>query len=222
MAVTMDSAGLTYNDGTVQTTRFGTDTDTGSLIGTKEYTYAGTWTWTKPTGCNRVLVRLVGGGGGAAGYCESGGAGGYAEKLIDVSGVSSVVVTVGGSGGNTGYYAAGGDGGTTSFGGYCSATGGYGANRNYSHTGGHGGVGSGGDINLYGGDGTGHGNSLASGAIGRGGDNYFGGSPGCNRNNGGGLIGPASPGTGGTGGRTDGNHAGSTGRPGAVFIWEYR
>lgn len=218
----MDASGITYSDGTTQTTKYGTDTDTGSLIAVKEYRFAGSYTWYKPTNCTQVLVRVVGGGGGAAGYCESGGAGGYAEKLIDVSGVSAVTVTVGGAGGNTGYYAAGGDGGTSSFGSYVSASGGYGANRNYSHTGGVGGSGSGGDINLQGGAGTGHGNSLASGATARGGDNYFGGAPGCNRNNGGGELGPSAPGTGGTGARTDGNWAGSTGRAGAVFVWEYR
>ena len=72
MAVTMDSSGITYSDGSVQTTRYGTDTDTGSLISVKEYTISGSWTWTKPANCTQVLVRVVGGGGGAAGYCESG------------------------------------------------------------------------------------------------------------------------------------------------------
>lgn len=222
MAVIMDASGITYSDGTTQTTRIDSAVDSGSLLSIKEYKTAGSYTWTKPANCTQVLVRLVGGGGGAAGYCESGGAGGYAERVLDVTGIASAVVTVGGSGANTGYYAAGGDGGTSSFGGYVSASGGYGANRNWSHTGGQGGLGSGGDINLGGGLGTGHGNSLSSGSTSRGGDSYFGGAPGCNRNNGGGELGPASPGTGGSGARTDGNWAGSRGRAGAVIVWEFK
>jgi hypothetical protein len=222
MAVVMDANGVTYTDGSVQTTKMDTSADTGALLSISAFRTAGAYTWTKPAGCKQVVVRLVGGGGGAAGYCESGGAGGYAEKTIDVSGIASVTVTVGGGGGNTGYYAAGGDGGTSSFGGYCSATGGYGANRNYGHTGGVGGSGSGGDVNLSGGSGTGHGNSLSSGSTSRGGDSYFGGAPGCNRNNGGGELGTAAPGTGGSGARTDGNWAGSTGRVGAVIVWEFK
>ena len=218
----MDANGITYNDGTIQTTRIDSTMDTGSLMSIKEYRRAGSWTWSRPTNCTQVLVRVVGGGGGAAGYCESGGSGGFAERMLDVSGIPSVTVTVGGGGGNTGYYAAGGDGGTSSFGGYVSATGGYGANRNYSHTGGFGGTGSGGDINLSGGGGTGHSNGLSSGASARGGDTYFGGAPGTNRNNGGGELGPCAPGTGGAGARTDGNWAGSTGRAGAVIVWEFR
>lgn len=198
--------------------------DSGALLSITSYTSAGSYTWTKPTGCTQVVVRIVGGGGGAAGYCESGGAGGYVEKIIDVSAVSTVAVTVGGGGSATGYYAAAGDGGTSSFGAYCSASGGYGANRNWSHTGGVGGVGSSGDINLYGGSGTGHGNSIGYGALGRGGDSYFGGAPGGKREGAGSNhVGPAAPGTGGSGGRTNDNHVGgSPGRPGAVIIWEYK
>lgn len=214
---------IVYGDGTPQATSANTPTkDHGEVISMSSYTSSGTYTWTRPTNCTKVLVKVVGGGGGAAGYCESGGAGGYAEKLISVENVNSVTVTVGGGGSNTGYYAAAGDGGTSSFGSYLSASGGYGSNRNISHTGGYGGVGSGGDINLYGGGGTGHSNSHGHAATARGGRSYFGGASGFNRNSPGSTVGNAAPGVGGPGGRTNENWAGGVGTAGAVFIWEYR
>lgn len=214
---------IIYNDGTTQATSGNTPTkDSGELISMSSYTTAGTYTWTRPTNCTRVLVRLVGGGGGAAGYCESGGAGGYSERLISVENVTNVTVTVGGGGSNSGYYAAAGDGGTSSFGTYMSATGGYGANRNISHTGGYGGSASGGDINLYGGGGTGHSNSHGHAATARGGRTYFGGSSGYNRPNNGSRVGPGAPGNGGPGGRTNEAWSGAVGQAGAVIIWEYR
>jgi len=217
------TSSVTFNDSTTQTTKFDSSNEGGNLLSITSYTTAGSYTWTKPSGCKKVIVRLVGGGGGSSGYCESGGAGGYSEKMIDVTSVATVSVTVGGGGGATGYYTAAPDGGTSSFGAYCSATGGYGANRNYSHTGGLGGVGSGGDINLYGGMGTGHGNSMGHGVLGRGGETYFGGAPGGKREGGGGgNVGQGAPGSGGCGGRTNDNHgSGGPGKPGAVYIWEY-
>jgi hypothetical protein len=214
--------GVKYNDGTVQSIGSTSSLDSGQLISMSAFTSAGTYTWTRPTGCTRIHVRVVGGGGGAAGYCEAGGAGGYSEKLIPAEGITSVTVTVGGGGSNTGYYAAAGNGGTSSFGSYLSASGGYGSNQNISHTGGYGGVGSGGDINLYGGTGTGHSNGHGNGGNSRGGSSYWGGASGNYRNNGGDRVGPGAPGNGGPGGRTDGNHAGGAGQAGAVIIWEYR
>ena len=220
MPVTMDSTGLTYNDGTTQTTRYGTDTDTGSLISVKEYTISGSWTWYKPPNCTKVLVRVVGGGGGAAGYCESGGAGGFAEKVIDVTGISSATVTVGGGGGNTGYYAAGGDGGTSSFGSYCSASGGYGANNHASHTGGYSGNGSGGDLNVRGGSGTGHGNTGGREAVGTGGKSYFGSGYKASHNINTSNWGRTAPGAGGAGGAMQ-SWAGSYGGNGIVIVYNY-
>ena len=46
-------------------------------------------TYTKSTGINQVMVRLVGGGGGGSGHCESGGAAGFSEKIINVSGTNN-------------------------------------------------------------------------------------------------------------------------------------
>lgn len=99
-------------------------------------------TWNRPSGVTRILVRLVGGGGGGAApgpdFGAGGAGGGYSEKLIDVSAISSVSVTVAAG------VAQGVAGQTTSFGSHCSATGG-------AASGGAPGVGSGGDINLAGG-----------------------------------------------------------------------
>ena len=114
-------------------------------------------TWYKPAGVNTILVKLVGAGGGSSCHCESGGAGGYAEAVIDVTSVSSVSITIGQGGGPTYYSGPAGQGGTTSFGSYLSATGGNGANSNNQHHGGLPGLGSGGNFNNYGGGGTNHG-----------------------------------------------------------------
>lgn len=225
MAITLGSSGLVFSDATTQTSKFDSSMDNGGLISIASYGSAGTFTWTKPSGCTRVLVKLVGGGGGAAGYCESGGAGGYSEKVIDVSAVSTVTVTVGGGGASVGYYAAGGDGGTSSFGAYCSATGGYGANRNASHSGGVGGIGSNGDINIYGGTGTGHTNSAGHYPGGVGGRSFFGGSGTVNRATTSNKLYSGSPGTGGPGGRTNDGTGGAgiaNGEAGLVIVYSYK
>lgn len=212
MAITLGSTGITFGDSTSQTTVY--DADLGIPISITTFTSTGTYT--VPANSTRIFVQLVGGGGGSAGYLESGGAGGYAEGTFAVSPNATYTVTVGGGGGGVGYYAAAGDGGTTSFGTLLSATGGYGANRNYSHGGGHGGVGTGGQINLYGGSGTGHGNSANHAQPNGGGGSFFGGPGGKTRSNDGANYGPAY-GSGAPGSITD---IGSTGcaAPGGVCI----
>lgn len=214
---------VVFGDGTAQPGKL---SDSGSLISVVSFTASGTWT--KPTGCTKVIVKVVGGGGGAAGYCESGGAGGYSEAIIDVTGVSTVAVTIGGGGGGVGYYAAAGQGGTSSFGSYCSATGGYGANQNYSHSGGSGGTGSGGQVNLQGGAGRGHTNSVGSWSGGHGGRSYFGGGAAQMRNHSNlgsvyGKIVKGAPGSGGPGALTDGSgvQAGGSGEAGYVVVYAY-
>lgn len=206
----------------------------GGLMGITVITSVGTSTWTKPSGCNSVRVIVTGGGGGAGGNGETsndigaaGGAGGTAIEFIDVSGVSSVSVTVGNYGNGGSGSSNGSSGSTSSFGSYCSATGGgggiqgnYGANK-----GGDGGVGSGGDINIQGGDGgNGYDNSGWSTQYGGtphlGGASFWGG--GAN-----GGIHNAAPnvarcfGSGGAGGMRDNQSAGSRGMSGVVYIEEY-
>lgn len=121
-------------------------------------------TWTKPTGVTSVIVTVVGAGGGGSGFCESAGAGGTSERVIDVTNVSSVSVSIGNPGGGTNYAGCGGSGNSSSFGGYCSASGGYGANCRQQHAGGIGGNGSGGTLNIYGGGGNGHGSYWSFGS----------------------------------------------------------
>lgn len=237
MAVILGATGLTFSDGTTQASKVvgnGSSTDTGDLIDVQSFTASGTWT---NPGATQVHVKLIGGGGGGAGYCESGGAGGFAEGFYSVSGVSTVAVTVGGGGSYTTYYSAAGNGGTTSFGAYLSAIGGYGANQNYSHSGGHGGNSFGGaGFSVQGSAGCGHINSVGHGSIGSiGGQGYFGGARAHVRNHqnitnihhG---IGSGAPGSGGPGNVTDlsvaisgrGHSAGEYGTGGIVIIYAYK
>ena len=120
MAVTLTSSGITYSNGQTQTSN--STLDRGQPISITTFTSSGTYT--VPATCRVILVQLVGGGGGSAGYCEAGGSGGYAEGYYAVTPGTSYTVTIGGGGGGVGYYAAAGDGGTTSFGSLISASGG--------------------------------------------------------------------------------------------------
>ena len=72
--------------------------------------YTGGSTWNRPSGVKYIHVRVQGGGGGAIGHGESGGAGGYSERVLDVNNISSVGISVGGGGGGTWYFGHGGDG----------------------------------------------------------------------------------------------------------------
>jgi hypothetical protein len=220
-AIAYAEQGMMYGDATSQSTS-GYAADHGLLIGITSFTSSGTYT--VPTGANQLYVKLVGGGGGSAGYCEAGGAGGYAEGYVnDVSGGQTISVTVGGGGSGVGYYNGAGAGGSSSFGSYLSASGGNGSNSSYSHTGGHGGVGSGGVFQAYGGGGTGHGNHHGSGPAGRGGLSYFGGAA-SRRHSSGDHIGTGAPGTGGTPHNTDGagGSTGGGGYGGIVIVYAYK
>lgn len=119
---------------------------------------SGSYNWTKPAGCNNVLVYVTGGGGGARNNDNAyrgagGGGGGTAIKYIDVSSVSNVTVTVGGGGAAARGSGRGATGGTSSFGSYCSATGGRGGQTDAPYEGGLGGYATGGDVNIPGGGG---------------------------------------------------------------------
>lgn len=187
------------------------------------YSFTGNGTYNKSGSDVKILkVICVGGGGGGRGYHESGGAGGFAERVLEATQISSVSVTVGGGSGGGYYFGFSGQGGTTSFGSYVSASGGYGANSNRSHAGGHGGVGSGGNVNMYGGGGGGHApghNNQQGGEAGQGGGSYFGGtSPG--RHGGNSFTNSTAPGAGAFGGA--GNHNGGDGSTGICLVYEYK
>jgi hypothetical protein len=143
------------------------------------FTYTGNGTYTKSgTDVRRLHVIVCGGGGGGRAYAESGGAGGYAEKVLDATGITTVSVTVGGGGAGGVYFGFSPGGGTTSFGGFVSASGGGGANAHIQHNGGLGGLGSSGELNVWGGGGGGHNNQdqyNSNGAPGHGGVSFFGG-----------------------------------------------
>ena len=198
----------------------------GRLKNCYTYTGSGTYTYIKSgPDVQTIQVICVGGGGGARAYSESGGAGGYTEKIIDATGITSVTVTVGGGSGGGSYFGFSGQGGTSSFGAYCNATGGYGANQNDSHSGGHGGLGYGGNINSYGGSGASHSNndqySPSNANQGQGGASFFGGAMAGDRPDWS-ISQVAAPGTGGSAISPSHNgQGGRNGRDGAVVVYEY-
>lgn len=182
--------------------------------------FTGSGTYTKTSGVRFIWVQVQGSGGGASGHGESGAAGGYAERLIDATSITTVGVTIDGGGGGTWYNNAGGNAGGTSFGGFVSASAGHGANRHNNHNGGLPGIGSGGNLNLYGGAGGGH----EQRSSGMGGKSFWGGPAPSGHPQGGNFThnhqGHAAPGTGGTAGYFSG-HRGSDGRPGLIVITEF-
>jgi hypothetical protein len=120
-------------------------------------------TWTKDAGLKAVKVTVTGGGGGACGKGNNGkragGGGGTSIEYIAAPSIPGpVAVTVGAGGAAVPPGAAGNAGGTSSFGGFLSATGGSGGNSTPAA----GGTGSGGQLNIPGGTGTGPGNADAT------------------------------------------------------------
>jgi hypothetical protein len=219
---TPTGAGITYTyEGVVvnNVTQTTAATDQGVCISITQFNATGTYT--APAGCTRVLVQLVGGGGGASGYCESGGGGGYAEGMFPLSAGTSVTVTVGSGGAATTYNNVGGTGGTTSFGSYISATGGGGGNSYLNHAGGHGGVGSGGQTNTYGGVGTGHANGGSHSQAAAGGSTPFGGPGSKVRANTYDNFSP-TPGSGASGGISEAGSYGAQGAAGLVIVYAYQ
>ena len=221
MAITLGSTGLTFPDSTNQTTKFDPTLDHGKML--RIDSWQGNATWTKSAGVNSIHVLVTAGGGGGCGHAESGAAGGYAEKTIDVSSWAigtTVAVTVGGGGDGRTYHQGCGAGGTSSFGPHVSASGGGGANARWGHSGGSGGLGSGGDINLWGGGGRAHGDQGQS----RGGESVWGGAQPSGHHGGHYYShygeGHATPGSGGAGEWTT-HSRGGNGRPGIVVVYNY-
>ena len=198
-----------------------TPSDYGTPVSVMSYTTSGTFTYYVPHNCTKILVQAMGGGGGSAGYCESGGAGGFSEGVFTVTPGASYTVTIGGGGSAVGYYAVAGSGGTTSFGALVSSTGGGGANSTVAHAGGHGGTGSGGQVNLQGGSGTGHSNGGSHSQTAAGGGGFFGGPGGKTRGNNADNFSPA-PGTGASGGIGEIGSSGVAGPAGAVVVYAFK
>lgn len=209
--------GVTFSNNKTATSTY--NTNNGALISVATFTSTGTYV--VPSNCTKLFIQCQGGGGGSAGYCESGGAGGYAEGIYPVVPGTSYTVTIGGGGTAVGYYAAAGNGGTSSFGSLISASGGYGANQNHSHSGGHGGIGSGGQVNIYQGSGTSHANSGSHSQDGLGGGSYFGGAGSKTRGNNSDNFSPAY-GTGGSGGIGEIGSTGVVGIGGIITVYAYK
>ena len=134
-------------------------------------TFTASGTWTKPAGVTKVIVEVQGAGGSGSGHgasstqARAGGAGGYAKKLIDVSGVSTSTITVGTGGtgvggtsanvGNAGGASSWNDGTTT-----VTGNGGSGGSNTSYALGGAGGTATGGDVNITGERGGLHSNNV--------------------------------------------------------------
>jgi hypothetical protein len=178
-------------------------------------------TWSRPSNVKSIKVVVVGAGGGGSGYCESAGAGGCSQKVIDVTNISSVSVTVGNPGGGTNYSGCGGNGNSSSFGSYASAGGGTGANCRQSRAGGTGGNGSGGTLNVYGGGGNGYGSHHSYGNH-AGGSSFMGGSQPSSHGQSNYSHRHQSHCAWGAGGNgSQHNNRGARGREGVIVVYEY-
>ena len=236
---------ISITDSAVSATRFHGDgsqlsgiiSDSG-LASIQVFTSNGTWN--RPSGITKVKVIVTGGGGGGGGggatwnHGAGGDAGGTAIEFIDVSSTASVTVTVGAGGNGGAWNTNGSNGNASSFGSFCSATGGRGGKKaattmyNSHNTG----VGSGGDINLYGGNGTslGGGDDNDETAGHAGGASYWGGGATGAGNNSGDSYSYNAPydslvyGAGGGCGDDDANSrgAGTAGGAGVVYVEEYK
>lgn len=205
----------------------------GLLQSAQVFTSSGTWT--RPSGCKRVRVRVVGGGagGGSSGSSASsggagGGAGGYAESILDVTAISSSTITIGagGAAASAGGNSSWADGTNT-----ITANGGSAGASNITeisnNSGTAGGSASGGNVvNLPGGRGGAGGAPNSRGIGGHGGSNPLGqGAGAVYRGSTGGGDGAAGSvyGGGGSGSASVGANAatGGAGANGIIIVEEY-
>lgn len=219
---------------------------TGYTLGSVQV-FSTTNTWTKPSGCVAVLVKVLaaGGGGGGAdsdgtgtGGAGGGGAGGYAEKWITSGLGATETVTIGavGAAGSATNGTGGGNGAAASFGTHATATGGTGGTgtgvttsaTGQAFAGGDGGAGASGTINSEGGDGGPGIGTAATAFGGSGGSSVLGsgGKGGVTAGAGTAVAGSAGNNYGGGGGGAadvgaGAGAAGGAGGPGIVVIWEY-
>lgn len=158
MALTKITEGI-IADGAVPTT---------GIVGVSTFTASGTWTKATRESAlgvtiKRVIVEVQGAGGGGARHnsnaalVNSGGAGGYAKKLLDVSSVASSTITIGTGGTGAATQGVGSAGGASSWADGVNTNivgngGGGGTNASYPAIGtsGAGGTATGGDFNLQG------------------------------------------------------------------------
>lgn len=204
----------------------------GALVAVTAFTASGTWT--KTAGVSRILVvrQDPGAGGGGSSATDDrlgagGGAGAYAENLLDVTSIASSTITInapGAGGGGTADGSAGGtvvwNDGTNTLTSTGAAGGGQGGNSGGTSVT-AGGVVSDGDVNIPGGQGGAGGADTAS-ASGHGGDAILGkGTPHVAR-----QATSASPvgyGGGGCGGHGGASAiAGGDGAPGIIVVYEYK
>lgn len=123
MATTkIDSTGVTFPDGSVQSTSALGPTPNVQIFNS-------TGTWTKPAGSYKyAVIQLWGGGGGGCtgGQGGGGGGGGYTQFLILLSRLPSSLTASVGGGGSGGYAAGSGGTSTVSWAGsgssYCGVT----------------------------------------------------------------------------------------------------
>lgn len=163
----------------VTETGFTTSLSATSIPLVTVYTTPGTATWTRSANCKYVVVEVQGAGGSGAtngtssGFDSSGGAGGYAKKLMSsaTTGTSQTVTVGTGGAAKSTYPSSGADGTDSSFGSF--VIGGKGGGGQQGSGGGTGGSASGGDINIPGQPGT---NYLGGNAsyFTQGGQSFFG------------------------------------------------